>query len=80
MNKPGMMAYKCQRCGAVFHNGTHAPEAYFAVFAVMYPDSPLGDAMAHRETAHECEDKTGIGLATFVGVDYDAPAMPEEVE
>ena len=72
MNKPGILLYKCRRCGKVSKN-THVPGVLVVLMHLLY-DTPMPNEWygvpVYKEEICLCDDKN-IGVADIIGAEHD---------
>jgi len=70
--KPGSLAYKCRRCGAIFHP-VHTPDGRRsldrALFGTPLPSGWFGTPPSVTEIHYCSED--ALGVADLIGADFD---------
>lgn len=69
MFKPGLLEYKCRRCGEI-SSSIHAPDVNMALLAIMndWDINKLGwtGMMVHKTEPHHCKDG-GFGVSDLIG-------------
>lgn len=72
MNNPGVLVYKCRRCGGI-DQSTHAPDVDMAVIlTVLDMDMPKdwGPQKPHMTCIHNCKDGN-TGVCDLIGGEKD---------
>ena len=70
MNRPGILVYKCRRCGETF-NGVHAPDAFVCLIHLMIGiKQPWSGNPVEKDDIHRCNDGN-LGIGDIIGAVED---------